>query len=124
MYSVVGSSLRAIVIHDPQWTTKFPKATAFGAPVREIEDIIIPDEAKTSLVLYGMQSEAFETAYGLAAKQGQVTFCRGCKARYLISDSYCSSCGEKNSLVSKREPPVDSETEPPKKTHRCSDNEP
>ena len=91
LYSVVGSSLRAIVIHDPEWKTRFPKSRTFGAPVQEAKEEL-SEEAK-SLVLCGMQSEAFETAYDLAANQGQVTFCRGCNAIYLISDSYCWSCG-------------------------------
>ena len=72
LYSVVGSTLRAIVIHDPEWKTRFPKSRTFGAPVQEEKRKPL-EEAKA--LAREMQSEAFETAYDLAATRGQVTFC-------------------------------------------------
>ena len=118
LYSVLGSTLRAIVIHDPDWKKRFSISRTFGAPA--VEEKPKPLEEAKELVKE-MQTEAFETAYDLAATQGQVTFCKECKARYLVSDSYCWSCGTPNwfSAVPKRGPP-DSEIEPPKKkSHNC-----
>ena len=70
LYSVVGSSLRAIVIHDPQWSTRFSKGKE-----HDIEDVNVPDDIQTSPspspeTDIGMQAEAFDTAYDLAAKRG------------------------------------------------------
>jgi hypothetical protein len=94
LYSVAGTSLRAIVIYDPRWNTVFP------SEAHKVVDISVPADVQTSPTDSAEDTaaeeiaEELETTYKHAKEKGLVVHCSGCGSRNLIGDNFCWSCGE------------------------------